>query len=107
MVRAYLDSEASPAAMLVLMDLRRGPEEDEQLLFESLAETGIAGIGVLTKADKLAKSKRKVAAMAIRKRLSRYTVPLLLFSSKTGQGKDELWRAIERTLGFSNDSGTT
>ena len=103
MVRRYLDSDQAPMAMLLLMDLRRGPEAEERVLFEALFERGIRGVGVLTKADKLVKSKRKIAKMHISKDLAEFSVPLFLFSSKTGEGKETLWRAIERT--FQSSAG--
>jgi GTP-binding protein len=95
MVRDYIDSPRRPEAMLVLLDLRRGPEDEERGLLESLRAARIAAVVVATKADKLAKSRQRLALQELRAELAEYGAPLVGFSSRTGQGRSELWRTIE------------
>jgi GTP-binding protein len=78
---------------IVLVDLRRGPEREEAELFEWLDSIGVPSLLVLTKADKLSKSQRNLAAAEARRLLKRPSPPLT-FSALSGDGVPELWRAI-------------
>ena len=78
---------------IVLVDLRRGPEKEEAELFEWLDSIGVPSLLVLTKADKLSKSQRGLAAREAAKLLKRPN-PAMLFSALSGDGIPELWRAI-------------
>ena len=78
---------------IVLVDLRRGPEKEEAELFEWLDSIGVPSLLVLTKADKLSKSQRGLAAREAG-RLLRRPSPPLLYSALSGEGIPELWRAI-------------
>ena len=51
----------------------------------------------LTKADKLGKSQRKLAAQAARKLLGLRRDPLMV-SASTNDGLDELWKAIRAAV---------
>jgi GTP-binding protein len=78
---------------VVLVDLRRGPEREEVELFEWLDLIGVPSLLVLTKADKLPKAQRNLAA-AEAKRLLKRPSPPLTFSALSGDGIPELWRAV-------------
>lgn len=78
---------------VVLVDLRRGPEKEEAELFEWLDSIGVPSLLVLTKADKLGKAQRGLAAREAAQLLKRPN-PALLFSALSGDGIPELWRAI-------------
>jgi len=49
----------------------------------------------LTKADKVKRGQRAQRRTAIAKTLARDSSDLILFSAITGEGKDELWKAIK------------
>jgi GTP-binding protein len=52
-----------------------------------------------TKADKIVRGKRQAHIAAIRKGLKLpANVPALVYSSETGEGRDELWRHIRSIL---------
>jgi GTP-binding protein len=78
---------------VVLVDLRRGPEEEERDLLDWLDASGVRSLVVLTKADKLPKNQRFPAAQAARRALGRGSPPLT-FSATSGEGVDDLWRAV-------------
>jgi GTP-binding protein len=78
---------------IVLVDLRRGPEREEAELFEWLDSIGVPSLLVLTKADKLSKAQRGLAAKEAGRLLKRPSPPLT-FSALSGDGVPELWRAI-------------
>jgi GTP-binding protein len=78
---------------IVLVDLRRGPEREEAELFEWLDLIGVPSMLVLTKADKLSKAQRNLAAAEAKRLLKRPSAPLT-FSALSGDGVPELGRAI-------------
>ena len=80
------------------MDIRRNPGQEEFDLFEWLSHYNIPTIHVLTKTDKLSKSKQAVRHQAIATSLSKNKGDLILFSAKSRQGKDNLWTAIETLI---------
>jgi GTP-binding protein len=96
-VERYLQSRQRLLAMLVLIDIRRGPEVEEELLVELLTRAGIAVIAVFTKADKLPKSQRRLAAEKLARGLGPGIHGAIAFSSKTGEGRQEV---IDEVLGW-------
>ena len=97
LIEAYLGDRKVLRIVIVLVDARRGGETEEVELLEWLEEMTVPTLVVMTKADKLAKSKRKPAAMQLKKALSLSRMPLL-FSAHTGDGVDDLWRAILKAV---------
>ncbi|MBI4510744.1 MAG: YihA family ribosome biogenesis GTP-binding protein [Deltaproteobacteria bacterium] len=93
LVDAFVTSRDSLRLVVVIIDARRGPEAEERELVEWLAHVGRPTLVVLTKVDKLPKSKRLPAIQAARRALGLDRDPLL-FSSLTGEGAAPLWRAI-------------
>ena len=55
-------------------------------------------IRILTKADKLSKTKQIKQHKAIAAAMSAKRDDLILFSAKSRQGKEDIWRAIEKLL---------
>jgi GTP-binding protein len=52
-----------------------------------------------TKADKISRGRRQAHIAAIRKGLMLPAhIPTLIYSSETGEGRDELWRHIRKVL---------
>jgi GTP-binding protein len=90
MMNEYIHGRSNLAAIAILIDCRRGPEEDELALAAMAAERGIEVIPVGTKIDKLRRSERAVA-------LKRFEImpSAPIFSSATsGEGIEELRRRI-------------
>lgn len=104
MVEAYLSKRPSLKAVVLLMDLRRVPGTEELNFMEWLRHYGVTPIPVLTKCDKLSKTnqakQRRVNAQA----LGLPADALILFSAKSGQGKEALWQLIEKTIEASDAS---
>lgn len=92
LVEQFMERQ-SVKLVLVLIDARRGPQEEERELLDWLASGDVPTRVILTKADKLSKNQRVPAADAARKALGLASPPLL-FSSETLDGLDPLWRAI-------------
>jgi GTP-binding protein len=102
LVESYVKERGVLDAVVVLIDARRGPEDEEVELLGWLAETGRRAIVVLTKCDKLPKNQRFPAATAARKRLGLPRDPLLV-SAETSEGLADLWRAILAAAGSGVD----
>ena len=91
MIEGFLEHRAGLRAVVVIVDVRRGPENDDLQLIEYLDHLGITSIVVATKTDKLPANQRKPALGKLKPRLGR--VPLG-FSSATGDGSERLWGRI-------------
>jgi len=98
MIETYLSGRRTLKGVVVIMDVRRLPREEEQNLIAWLNHYSIAKILVLTKADKLSKSKQGQQRAAIAETLGVDPNTLIFFSAKSRQGREDLWKAIEKLL---------
>ena len=94
MIETYLSSRRTLKGVVVIMDIRRIPRQEEHELIEWLKYFSIDGILVLTKTDKLSKPKRLKQHIAIAEALAIDPDELILFSAKSRQGRDAVWDAI-------------
>jgi GTP-binding protein len=94
MIETYLSTRQTLKGVVIIMDIRRLPREEEQNLIHWLAHYSIASILVLTKTDKLSKTKLIKQQAAIVKALAVAKEDVMLFSAKTRRGKDMVWDAI-------------
>lgn len=95
MIEGYLKDRDNLKGVVLIMDIRRPPEEEEELLFEFLNSLGIVSVVALTKVDKLSGNERTRQLRLFEKSLKGISIP---FSAITGEGKDELWRAIREMV---------
>lgn len=95
LVETYLGDREALRAVVLIVDPRRGALEEEHGLVSWLMEAEVPAILVLTKIDKLAKSKRKPAASAMKRDLGVKRQPVL-FSALAQEGVSDLWREILR-----------
>jgi GTP-binding protein len=94
MIENYLSSRRALKGVVVIMDIRRIPRQEEHDLIDWLKYFSIDGILVLTKTDKLSKQKRLKQHIAIAEALTVDPTKLILFSAKSRQGRDAVWNAI-------------
>ena len=97
LIEGYLDARRVLRAVVLLVDARRGPEAEEEDFVAWLRDRGLATIVVLTKADKLPKNQRQLAAAGARRALGLRREPILV-SATRGDGLDDVWRAIRGAL---------
>jgi len=95
MVERYFKAREGLCAVVVILDIRRRPNEADHNLFAWLAHYSIPEIVVLTKADKLKRNKQNRQQSLIGEELSKDPSSLILFSATTGMGKQALWKTIE------------
>lgn len=98
MVETYLSTRETLKGVVLIMDVRRIPELQELNFIDWLKHFGLESILILTKADKLAKTKQTQQRLSIAKALFADKNDLILFSAKSRQGKDAVWNAIEQLL---------
>ena len=94
MIETYLSTRKTLKGVVIIMDIRRLPREEEQNLIHWLAHYSIASILVLTKTDKLSKTKLIRQQAAIVQALAAAKEDVILFSAKTRRGRDAVWDAI-------------
>ena len=98
LIEDYLSTRVTLRALVLLLDVRRGAEDEERELLEFVRATKKTAsrppppiIVVATKLDKLSMSARKPRVAEVAKNLGER---VLGFSAETGEGRDQLWAAI-------------
>ena len=101
LLEGYLAQRPTLRAMLLLVDARRGLEDDDRALLEFMdsarkRDRGItvARIVVATKLDKIPKSGQKIALQKVRAEAKLPGVIVSGVSGETGDGTADLWRRI-------------
>jgi GTP-binding protein len=96
LVDEYLEKSANLKGLIFLLDCRRDPNKDDLMLLEWVINRQLDYVIVLTKADKLNKNGQNKKMAEIR---TAFKIEPILFSGRTGLGKHELWRWIEKITG--------
>jgi GTP-binding protein len=96
LIEGFLRRTRRLVAVLMLIDARRGPEKEEQDLLDFLDGIGAEPIVVLTKCDKLQRSKAATAVERMRSRVR--GVAIYPTAATTDEGLDALWRVVIRKL---------
>lgn len=91
----FFELERSFNLIVSLVDIRHDPSVLDHQMIEFLQEGEFPFVVALTKADKLGRNKQNQQLSAIRKQLSVPPEDIIMTSSETGQGIDELKRRIE------------
>jgi GTP-binding protein len=102
MIEGYLRHRASLRAVVILVDVRRGPEEEERQLVEFLGQRRavsearpLEAIYVATKIDKIGAAARKPALDIVKKRVGGGVVGV---SAVSGEGREALWDRIRHAV---------
>jgi GTP-binding protein len=103
MIEGYLRGRPTLRAVVLIVDVRRGFEEDDEQLAEFVrtcrmddaALPPLRCVLVATKLDKLPLSKRKPTMTAVQRGAG---VPVVGFSAVTGDGRDALWGRLREAL---------
>lgn len=94
-IEEYLGERSNLYGCVHLIDCRHEPTEDDRLMADWLRMHSIPRITVATKADKLSRGALLRQLQVIRTELGFFEgEPLLPFSARTGDGRDQLWKAI-------------
>ena len=103
----YLHTTQSLAGICQLLDIRHKPSKEDVQMYEWILSCAAQPVIVATKADKLKRSQTAGALKALKASLDEIaarhtdlagqalTAPdPILFSAKSGAGKDQLWKAM-------------
>ncbi len=99
MIDTYILGRPALKSIVLILDIRRDPDEKDLSLMAWLRHHRIPFITVLTKADKLSGIKQKNRVRAIEQALPDAAGSMICFSAKTRQGLDQLWQAIADCAG--------
>jgi GTP-binding protein len=97
LIEGYTRRRQALALFVVLVDARRGVEDEERQLYEWLGTEKVPAQVVFTKVDKLSASERGLLRAKARA-LFRGRAPILA-SGETGEGIQALWDAIFEAAG--------
>lgn len=98
MVRTYLEKRPQLKAVVILFDIRRIPREEDLQLLDWLEEFEIPTIPVITKIDKVTRTRRSAQIKPILETTGLPRDAFTLFSALTKEGRDEIWERIEDAL---------
>jgi GTP-binding protein len=99
LVTEYLTSSPTLRCVVVLIDLRHALKGQDRELIEWLRSRGRPFIIVYTKRDKLSNNEQAKQASSLDAAIGLNKQERVLFSAKTGEGKEELMAAIATYLG--------
>lgn len=98
MVRAYLSSRPNLKGIVLIMDIRRQAQSEERDLIQWFRQLRLLHKIMLTKADKLSKSRQSAQRIRHGAELGLDAQELVLFSAKTKQGREAAWTAVASML---------
>jgi GTP-binding protein len=90
LVESYLGARGALAGVVLIVDVRRGLEEEEHQLLDFLATIRVPVLVLATKIDKLKRGEQAKALRAI----AASTLPVVPFSAVTGDGVAAVWKTI-------------
>lgn len=95
LTQSYFEEQNSLKLVLQLVDIKVGFTSDDKAMLEYMAYYNVPYLIVATKCDKLNKTDlQKQTAKIVTSELIRPGTGIVLYSSQTGQGRDELWNLM-------------
>ncbi len=98
MIESYLSDNSHLAGVVSLIDSRRPPTPLDREMIAWLAGRGVPTLVVLTKADKVARGKRRPFLTEACNQLGLGDDQVVWFSARTGEGRDAVLDAVSRLL---------
>ncbi|WP_018394079.1 ribosome biogenesis GTP-binding protein YihA/YsxC [Bacillus sp. 37MA] len=99
MIETYMADRPQLAACIHIVDLRHAPSADDVVMYDFLKHNEIPAIVIATKADKIPKGKWQKHLKVVKETLDFDPLDeIIIFSSETGLGKEEVWKAVKRRM---------
>ncbi|GHH97211.1 ribosome biogenesis GTP-binding protein YihA/YsxC [Neobacillus kokaensis] len=96
MIETYFTTRQQLRAVVLIVDLRHPPTEDDVMMYDFLKHYEIPCIVIATKADKIPKGKWQKHLKVTKETLDLEKGDhMVIFSSETGEGKDKAWSILE------------
>lgn len=104
-IETYLRNCKNINLVILLIDIRHKPSENDKMMMDYIKDTGNRYIVVASKADKIAKTKVPEYVENVRKELDVPEDLIFGFSSETKFNRDLIWSVIEESLIFKHFKG--
>jgi len=99
MIETYLHTRETLTQVVVLVDIRHTPSENDQLMVNWVRSCGYEPLIIATKADKLTKNQTIKQCGVIKKTLNIADIRMIVpFSAESKVGKDQIWTIIGNWL---------
>lgn len=98
MMETYLAKRKNLRGVVLILDIRRVPTEDDLQMLAWLRAYSVAPILVVTKCDKLSKNERARQTAVIAEKLGVDKGELTFFSALNKEGRDAVWARIDALL---------
>jgi GTP-binding protein len=98
MMETYLSSRANLQAVVLIMDIRRIPRDEDLQMLAWLRTFSVPPLLVVTKCDKVSKNERERQLVLIAKELGVNKSELIPFSALSREGLEQIWARIEALL---------
>ena len=94
LIESYMRRTTQLRGIVLLLDIRREPSDDDRSMLDFLAEMEVPTIVALTKKDKLTKAAALKQTADISRTLTLASEQVIPYSAHTGEGRIELLEAI-------------
>jgi GTP-binding protein len=94
LIEGYLRHAPTLRGVVLLLDVRREPSEEDQVMLELLTETGTPTLVCVTKVDKVGRDVVTARVAAIAQAIGFAPEDIIPFSAVDGRGRDDLAGAI-------------
>jgi len=103
MVNLYLSQRQNLFGLILLIDIRRDPGKEEFDMVDWLESHEMPYLIILTKSDKLSKTKQQKRLNTICSQMNREKNHVILFSAKTKKGRDTILEEIKSLIDWHNE----
>ena len=101
MIEEYLNKRETLRGIVMLVDIRHEPGENDRLMYDWLKHYGYDIIIAATKKDKIKRSQIQKQLSLIKNTLKLAPEDrLIAFSGETEDGVEELWEELEKLIGY-------
>ena len=101
MIEEYLNKRETLRGIVMLVDIRHEPGENDRLMYDWLKHYGYDIIIAVTKKDKIKRSQIQKQLSLIKNTLKLAPEDrLIAFSGETKDGVEELWEELEKLIGY-------
>ena len=105
MIERYLHASTQLKAVLLLVDIRHVPGENDVTMYNWIVANGYEPVIIATKLDKIKRSQKDKNIKLIREKLGCGTgTKIIPFSAVSKQGKEEIWKLIEESIADSDEN---
>lgn len=99
MIEQYITSRKELKAVVLIVDLRHAPTNDDCMMYDFLKHYNIPTIVIATKADKIPKGKWEKHKKVVKETLNmEKSDPIIVFSAEKGIGVEQAWAEITQRM---------